>query len=500
MILQRKLLRVLTLVYSPKPCVCGFVKGKNIIANAAPHVRSRHLLNFDLEDFFPSIHIGRVEGTLRAPPFSLGFRAARVIAQVVCHSDGHLPQGAPTSPIIANLVCGPFDTEMTQFAKKHRLTYTRYADDLTFSTTRGQFPVDAVVDDAGVVSIGSELADIVSRHRFTIRDGKTRLRSNSRRQSVTGLVVNEFVNTPRRFSRELRAIIHRARVDGLHAAAVKHAACSKVAVPADSKTWICNVIRGKLSYLAMVRGLDDCVVRRYSEEAAEVGVNVAAPRPLSQIDPQPIRGRHRAEVDWRKWAQAYEDSVFRLRCVSEYSGKEEFGTAFVLGNERIVTAGHNHIEKLATGAESLRSLYIENENSEVPVSFIKSDHVAGKQDLAYGMPKWAKAGVRVAIRTQFRVPEVGEQVAALGFPKVPWRRSALVLHTGVVESVAVSFVGGRFVTVSFASGPGLSGAPLIDANGCCIGVMVENTFQEIAGAPSRPYGQAILLGHLKELG
>ena len=85
----------------------------------------------------------------------------------------------------------------------------------------------------------------------------------------------------------------------------------------------------------------------------------------------------------------------------------------------------------------------------------------------------------MVIPTQERLPQIGEEIAALGFPDIAFRVPDLVLHVGRIESIARGYRGGRFITVSFPSGPGLSGAPLLDANGYCIGVVVENTYMAI---------------------
>lgn len=91
--LQRRLIAVLSAAYNPKQCVHGFVRERSIVSNAARHLGARHILNFDLADFFPSIHIGRVKGVFAHPPFSFGNDASEVIAQICCRDDGKLPQG-----------------------------------------------------------------------------------------------------------------------------------------------------------------------------------------------------------------------------------------------------------------------------------------------------------------------------------------------------------------------------------------------------------------------
>lgn len=118
----------------PKPCVHGFTEGRSIVSNAIKHCRpeTRFLLNIDLENFFPSISFYRVRGLFQKIPFSCSFQVATVLAHI-CTKSGQLPQGAPTSPFIANLVCRRLDADLMELARRHQSTYTRYADDLTFS-------------------------------------------------------------------------------------------------------------------------------------------------------------------------------------------------------------------------------------------------------------------------------------------------------------------------------------------------------------------------------
>jgi RNA-directed DNA polymerase len=139
-ILQRKLSQVLYSVYEPKSSVHGFVPARSILTNAKQHVRKRFILNIDLKDFFHSIHFGRVQGIFMKPPYNLPKEVAVVLAKICCY-DGKLPQGAPTSPIVTNMICARMDSELRRLAREFKCTYyTRYADDITFSTTLKTFP------------------------------------------------------------------------------------------------------------------------------------------------------------------------------------------------------------------------------------------------------------------------------------------------------------------------------------------------------------------------
>jgi len=204
-ILQRKLNVVLGLIYMPKTCAFGFVRDKSIVGNARQHCGRRHLLNVDLEGFFPSINIHRVRGAMSS--YGVGHDAAVVLAQICCMADGTLPQGAPTSPIISNIICRSLDNELMQLAKASRCQYTRYADDLTFSTSLARIPsrVGSLSDG---FQLGNGIAAIIDKHNFKIHHAKTTYSCPLHRQEVTGLIVNEFPNIRRPFIRSLLGALY----------------------------------------------------------------------------------------------------------------------------------------------------------------------------------------------------------------------------------------------------------------------------------------------------
>ena len=107
----------------------GFERGKSIISNARVHKNKKYVVNMDIKDFFPSIHFGRIVGFFQNNRyFKLPYEVAVIIAQIACYK-GHLPQGSPCSPVIANLICNVMDIRILKLAKKYKLDYTRYADD-----------------------------------------------------------------------------------------------------------------------------------------------------------------------------------------------------------------------------------------------------------------------------------------------------------------------------------------------------------------------------------
>ncbi len=211
-ILQAKLHSVLTLVYRPKWCAFGFLKHKSIVDNARTHCKRQHILNIDIEEFFPTIHIGRVIGAFKS--YHIGREAAHVLAQICCTAEGVLPQGAPTSPMISNIICRSMDNELMQLAKMLRCRYTRYADDLSFSTDMRYFPSDLFCTGEEPC-LGNRLVALIEKHGFRINPTKVRYLRPIMRQDVTGLTVNEFPNIRRDFLRSIQGALYAWEKHGL---------------------------------------------------------------------------------------------------------------------------------------------------------------------------------------------------------------------------------------------------------------------------------------------
>lgn len=178
----------------------GFVRGRSIRDNARFHVRQKAVLKLDIRDFFGSISHHRVVALFLSCGYS---PEVSVLLARLCTFDDGLPQGAPTSPAISNLICQRVDARIAGYAKSQRVRFTRYADDLTFS---------------GALSVG----DIISFVEMVLREEglelnstKTRLMERHERQEVTGIVVNDTLNAPREVRRELRQVAHYVEKFGL---------------------------------------------------------------------------------------------------------------------------------------------------------------------------------------------------------------------------------------------------------------------------------------------
>ncbi|MGB7416271.1 MAG: retron Ec67 family RNA-directed DNA polymerase/endonuclease, partial [Thermosynechococcaceae cyanobacterium] len=189
----------------------GFKRKLSIRTNAENHRNRRYVFNIDLADFFGSINFGRVRGFfIKDKRFCLNPKVATVIAQIACFKQA-LPQGSPCSPVISNLIGNILDIHLVRLAARAGCIYTRYADDLTFSTNKRCFPqsIARQSDDGCHIWLpGSELLRLVKHSGFDINPKKTRMQYHFSRQEVTGLVVNRKVNIRREYRHNVRAMAH----------------------------------------------------------------------------------------------------------------------------------------------------------------------------------------------------------------------------------------------------------------------------------------------------
>lgn len=283
---------ILQCLYVPPLSTNGFVIGRSIVDNAKPHVGKRHVYNIDLENFFPSIEYSRIKAMLHKVELPetrivnwlrpiiyldseskvklvLNESTAKYIANICCY-EGALPQGAPTSPTVSNIVCKVLDYRLYKLSQKHNLVYTRYADDITFSSYRTLFTEE----------LKKEIADIIVGQGFNLNPKKERLQSvkhvldkstgkevyrKEEPQYVTGIKVNRRTNVSKSYIRNLKAALHNWKTKGYASASTRHEVYYQNekgylryngAVPKMEL-----VIGGKIEYLKMVRGEQDTTYR-----------------------------------------------------------------------------------------------------------------------------------------------------------------------------------------------------------------------------------------------
>jgi RNA-directed DNA polymerase len=213
---QRRILRRILEQTDLPDCVHGFVRGHSIASAAAPHVGKEVVVCCDIQNFFPTITVQRVWGVFRS--LIVNPRVSNLLA-TLCTYKGRLPQGAPTSPMLGNLVLRRLDRRLAGLAKARGLTYTRYADDMIFS------------GGPDTPKILRAVRAYVAEEGFTLNEKKTRILRRGRRQEVCGLVVNERVGVPRKWRRRVRAEVH------------------KLATANDGKSVSLPHLRGELAFL-----------------------------------------------------------------------------------------------------------------------------------------------------------------------------------------------------------------------------------------------------------
>ena len=248
-------------LYVPSAYAMGFTEGRSVVTNANIHRGQNYVFNIDLKDFFPSIEQARVWKRLQLEPLCLQQPAANLLAGLcamkVSSEDGAvkfvLPQGAPTSPILTNMICDKLDRRLAGLAKRFGLHYSRYADDITFSSMHN------VYQEHG--AFRKELERIITDQGFKMNTDKTRLQKHGSRQEVTGIIVSDKLNVTQKYVRDIRNILYIWDRYGYATAFNKFFPKYKAEKGHVKKgnPDMANVLDGKLMYLKMVKGEDDSV-------------------------------------------------------------------------------------------------------------------------------------------------------------------------------------------------------------------------------------------------
>lgn len=198
-------------------------------------------------------------------PYSISENTATVIAHICCF-EGVLPQGAPTSPLISNMICWKMDRQLSALAGQNRFTYSRYADDITFSSTQSKkVPRQlAVITDDNIL-VGDKLQSVIAENGFEINTEKVRFRTQSDRMEVTGLTVNDNLNVSKKYYKQIRSMLYAWQKFGLEAAQKEHhEKFYKKYRPSGNLPSLPKILHGKLLFLQMVKGKDN---KKYVEYA-----------------------------------------------------------------------------------------------------------------------------------------------------------------------------------------------------------------------------------------
>ncbi len=272
MLLLRYINEIFKAVYVPSDHAMGFTEERSVVTNANMHKGHNYVFNIDLKDFFPSIHQARVWKRLQLKPLFFKQPIANVIAGLCSMKekmeDGCvrfvLPQGAPTSPIITNMICDNLDRRLAGLAKRFGVVYSRYADDITFSSMHNVYHSSS--------EFRKELKRIVESQGFAMNEDKTRLQKLGSRQEVTGIIVSDKLNVSQKYVRDIRNILYIWRKYGYATAFNKFSPRYKETKGHVRKgnPDMVNVLDGKLMYLKMVKGEDDSVYMRLKAQFDEL--------------------------------------------------------------------------------------------------------------------------------------------------------------------------------------------------------------------------------------
>ena len=274
MMLLRSVNEILKAIYVPNVHAMGFVEGRSVVNNAEVHKGENYVFNIDLKDFFPSIEQARVWKRLQAKPYCISPEIAGIIAGICSmrinkekvdddakHENDKkfkyvLPQGAPTSPILTNMICERLDYYLGGLAKRFGVKYSRYADDITFSSPHFVYSKNG--------DFRRELNRIISEQGFVTNSSKTRLQKRGTRQEVTGIIVNEKLNVAHQYKRDIRNILHiweKYGYNDAYSRFLPRYKSNKGHVKKGNPDLI-NVIEGKLLYMKMVKGEEDLVYKK----------------------------------------------------------------------------------------------------------------------------------------------------------------------------------------------------------------------------------------------
>ena len=439
--LQRRLHNILSMIYNPKSSVSAYIEDRGIVFNAQKHIAKKWVFNIDLINFFPTINFGRVRGMFMALPFELSPQVASILAQICCYNNG-LPQGAPTSPIISNMICARMDTALYHLARSCGCNYSRYADDITFSTYSNHFPQSIAdvgrIDGELTVTTGEALVNIIQSNGFEINNQKIKMNLKGARQVVTGIVVNEKINCRRSYIKTLRGQINALEKHGERASELyTHLISRRHSAPFRANGSLAQHLLGKLSYVKMLKGSSDRVYRRLKHRL-DIALGIES-----------------------FFYETLEDEIGAGLWVIEHDDGEQCdqGTGFFVNDVGLVTCAH-------VIGENNYAYKFNNPSEKFSLSVVCRDT---DRDLA--ILNFTNLDTSRIYKFQLRTSgdiNTGDQVILAGFPEHAPGATPAIEHTTVTAFRNRSGV--RKIQISATVFYGNSGGPLLDTNLRIVGV------------------------------
>ncbi len=446
--LQQKIARSLSGLYNPRNPVHGFVPDRSVKSNAESHVRRKFILNVDIKNFFPTISEARVQGLLES--IGIDTDVAETISRL-CTNNGCLPQGAPSSPVISNMICFRLDKSLMSFSKEHRLLFTRYADDITLSSFQ---PPTALFEGDRPVSgrlplekLSGDLLSIFGINGFELNAEKIHYADKNSRRMATGIKINEGLNVDRRYIRNIRSALFKVEKTGV------------VAVQSELTARFgksCNIqahLQGKISWVGFVKGQSDPVFRGLAKRY----------NACFSTNPIKVHPSQTEILDRAVWVLETENDT---------------GTAFFLKGVGLVTAAH-----CVNGAASIEIFHPAKTANTFKVGI---QHICTHRDLAllsHSIPSTDYFELDVF----GGLPATGANTVAAGFPSYgPGDR--LNIRPGTISSLTVKHAV-KLIEVTQKLSQGMSGGPLMMGDHSVMGVVHK-------GGPVEPRDFAVRLSEL----
>ena len=230
---------------------------RNIVTNARRHLKKTYLLNIDLKNFFHTVSAVMIQDIYLQPPFRFEHELALLLTQLTTHNN-RLPMGSPTSPVLSNFACRQFDHTLLHYAKANKCYFTRYADDLSFSSMEA-------IEETHIEAIKR----IVVQYGFTVNDKKIKLYKENDMKEVTGLILTDRVSLPNHFipelEKEITELAKVVRIQNKHGELYTE--------------WVDNFklrIKGKLNFIAYINGKQDEKYKALNQSFREASVPPAS--------------------------------------------------------------------------------------------------------------------------------------------------------------------------------------------------------------------------------
>jgi S1-C subfamily serine protease len=431
--IQRKLCVLFDRLYRRRNPVHGFVEGRSVKSNALSHINSKSVLNIDLKDFFPSIAENRVRGMLSA--IGINHSVATIISRICCN-DGKLPQGAPSSPVISNMICFKLDKQLLTLAKETHSIYTRYADDITFSSYQPQSSLfEGGIPSPGIItpdSLAGKLRRVFEANGFEINPDKLHYADKHSRRIVTGLKINESLNVDRTYVRNIRAALYSVEKNGVTAAE------AILKGKYGSKSSISEHLNGKINWLGYVKGRSDPVFRGIADR-----FNKSFPKLPIKIEPTAAEIRDRST-----WI------------VEDLAGGVSQGTAFFLKDVGLVTAAHC--------VQDLSDIVVYHPANASNKFKVQVSKICKHRDLAI-LTHHIASNEFYHLARSAKAVDLGDIVTAIGYPGFG-AGDRINVRSGTVSSLPMKSAV-QMIEVTQQLADGMSGGPLVDHSQAVVGII-----------------------------